>query len=50
MDKPFVGHEKKYAENYDSIFRKPLKQKLIEKINIWLYNIFIKDDQEHDKR
>jgi len=42
MDKPFVGYEKKYADNYNKIFRKPLKERIINWINNLLIKLFIK--------
>lgn len=43
MDRPFVGYSKKYADNYDSYFRKSFKTKVKEFINKLLVEIFLKD-------
>lgn len=33
-----------YEKNYNAIFKKSFKQKLVEKINRWLENTFLKGE------
>jgi hypothetical protein len=42
IDHPLVGGgDPEYSKNYDRIFRKPLKVKLIDKLNSWIIKIFL---------
>jgi len=42
MDRPFTGYDKKYSDNYNKIFRKSFKEKLIIWFNKILYKLFLK--------
>jgi len=43
MDKPFVGYDKQYAENYDRIFKKPLLMRINEKLDKLLFHLFLEE-------
>ncbi len=43
MDKPFVGYDKKYSNNYTKIFRKSLKMKIKIFIDKILFDLFLKE-------
>jgi hypothetical protein len=42
MDRPFVGYEKQYAENYKKIFKKTKLEKIRSWIDNFLYRLFLK--------
>lgn len=42
MDRPFTGWNREYEKNYNKIFRKSFKEKLIIWINKLLYKLFLK--------
>jgi hypothetical protein len=46
MDKPFVGFDKDYSENYDRIFRKTNKQKIKDWFDKLLFKIFIEEKRK----
>ena len=39
----FMGGNKQYSENYDTIFRKPLRIKIKNWIDTLLFHLFIKE-------
>jgi hypothetical protein len=43
MDKPFVGYDKQYSENYDKIFKKSLLTRINEKIDKFLFHLFLEE-------
>jgi hypothetical protein len=43
MDRPFVGFNKKYEDNYDKVFRKSMKIKVKELVDDLLVKLFLKD-------
>ena len=38
----FMGGSKEYEQNYEKIFKKSLKQKILKKIDALLYIVFLK--------
>jgi hypothetical protein len=45
MDKPFVGYNKRYSDNYNRIFRKTLLEKIKIKIDNFLYKLFLNGEK-----
>lgn len=43
--KIFIGWNKKYADNYDKIFRKTLREKIIIFFDNLLYDLFLKGEK-----